>query len=231
MDVSDEIKERMLDEEIYAAMVLLAVIYPPGCSEMIVIPEEGFVKKSKNRLTLRLLNINLYKLIVKLKRSVFMKKFLLVLLAMLMLSFIGCATMQANQGQEKSLDQVQNFPGMKKDVIFSKSLSFIARKFNSANDVIQLKDPVAGQIICKGIGSIPDLILGNSMPRAFSYTMIIDVKDNKIRTRFENITSQKIGDVMGPDMALQWNDVKSYFLDMKGQLYLAIGSAKSDDNW
>jgi len=64
MDVSDEIKERMLDEEIYAAMVLLAVIYPPGCSEMIVIPEEGFVKKSKNRLTLRLLNINLYKLIV-----------------------------------------------------------------------------------------------------------------------------------------------------------------------
>jgi hypothetical protein len=64
MEVSDFEVERILDEQIYAAMKLLAVIYPPGCREVIPVPNEHAQKKSKNRLTLRIMVINLYKLIV-----------------------------------------------------------------------------------------------------------------------------------------------------------------------
>jgi len=45
MDISDEVRERILDEEIALIMHLLAVIYPPGCDRVIEIPTTICSKK------------------------------------------------------------------------------------------------------------------------------------------------------------------------------------------
>jgi len=69
MEVSDEAKERKLDEEIAVIMHLLAVVYPPGCNDVIRIPEiPDMIKKSKNRLTLHLCIVKIFKLIEIIKR-------------------------------------------------------------------------------------------------------------------------------------------------------------------
>jgi hypothetical protein len=62
MEVSDVEKERILDEQIRAAMTLLAVLYPPGCENVIELPG---VKKSKIKLTLRSIVVKICKLIDK----------------------------------------------------------------------------------------------------------------------------------------------------------------------
>jgi len=68
MEVSDEAKERMLDEEIAVIMHLLAVVYPPGCNDVISLPViPDMIKKSKNRLTLHLCIVKIFKLIDKRK--------------------------------------------------------------------------------------------------------------------------------------------------------------------
>jgi hypothetical protein len=61
--------------------------------------------------------------------------------------------------------------------------------------------------------------------------MIIDVKDGKLRTRFENITSEKIGDMAGPNMAMQWEYVASYFKLLNANLFAAISGGDSEENW
>jgi len=47
MEVSDEAKERKLYEEIAVIMHLLAVVYPPGCREVIEIPLMRFNLNNK----------------------------------------------------------------------------------------------------------------------------------------------------------------------------------------
>jgi hypothetical protein len=65
MDVSEREQERILDEQIYAAMKLLAVIYPPGCKEVIDLPGHVSGKKSENKLTPRSIVVKICKLIDK----------------------------------------------------------------------------------------------------------------------------------------------------------------------
>ncbi|PKL17921.1 MAG: hypothetical protein CVV49_08485 [Spirochaetae bacterium HGW-Spirochaetae-5] len=83
MDVSDEERERILDEEIFTAMRLLAMVYPPGCKGAIVIPEDVIVKKSKNKLTLHWWVVKIFKLIDKRIWRVFMKKLIILIVIMI----------------------------------------------------------------------------------------------------------------------------------------------------
>lgn len=65
---------------------------------------------------------------------------------------IGCAgSLIPTVQQHQSLEKIQVMNGMTKDELYKKSLSWVARNYNSANDVIQLKDQENGQIICKGL--------------------------------------------------------------------------------
>lgn len=222
MDVTDK-TERKLNRELILIMKLLAVLYPPGVQEVIDIPDIIFRKKSKFKLTVTALFSKIFKLIDKIKRGVFMKKYLSVLI---LSALIGCVSMRSTPEQEKELASVKDFPGVKKGILYNKSIAYIARSYNSANDVIQLKDPETGQIICKGLGSFDKL--GTFY---FNYTFIIDVKDNKIRTRFENITGQSVGNAGAPDVYFNWESIKESLEKVRSGLYSSISSAKSEDNW
>ena len=162
---------------------------------------------------------------MKLHHVVFLALFASVL-------FLGCASMiptsTGTTEQEEPLGSVSEFPDKAKDELFDLAMQWVARTYNSANDVVQLKDKGKGQIICRGIGSAP---MDFGFQRNFRYTMIIDVKDGKLRTRFENITSEKIGDMAGPNMAMQWEYVASYFKLLNANLFAAISGGDSEENW
>ena len=91
--------------------------------------------------------------------------------------------------------------------------------------MIQNKDPESGQIVCKCIGSIS--LMGGLSQGTFSYTMTIDVKDNKIRTTFDNIRN---GILERNDNAKAYKDkVIGYFSELNDGLFNAI--KPQDKNW
>jgi hypothetical protein len=140
----------------------------------------------------------------------------------------GCVSTIPKPEQEKSTGSIKEFPELNKTELYKRSLTWVARTYNSANDVIQLKDPDAGQIICRGMGKAA---FDFGIQRHFSYTMIIDIKDGKIRTTFEHVQSEMVGEVAGPNMDLQWETVANYFKDLNENLFTAIDGAKQDKNW
>jgi hypothetical protein len=70
-----------------------------------------------------------------------------------------------------------------KDTIFDMTLEWVAKNFNSSNDVIQLKNKELGKIV--GVGVTRFNAIGVSFP--CQYTMTIDIKNNKIRMVFDNL--------------------------------------------
>lgn len=159
-----------------------------------------------------------------------MKRFLALLVVLVSMGLLmACGTMQATPDQEKSLTKVQEFPGMKKAELFNKSVQFLARTYNSANDVIQLKDPETGTIICKGMGSFYSMVVLNQC--YFSYTFIIDVKDAKIRTRFENIHTESVGNSGAADVNYFWDSIVEKLSEVQSGLFASITTAKATDNW
>ena len=73
---------------------------------------------------------------------------------------------------------------MSKDEIYTQSLSWMAEKFVSAKDVIQLKDKEAGKIIGKGY---TDIKIGWLVLIPSKFTLKIDAKDNKYRLTFKDV--------------------------------------------
>lgn len=152
-----------------------------------------------------------------------MKKFLFLPLCFLSL----CVATIPPVEKQQALQQIKQFPGMSKNELFSSTMMFIAKSYNSANDLIQLKDPENGQIICQGIGSA---IFDMGFERHFKYTMIIDIKEEKMRVSFENIQSYSVGEVAGPDMNYQWQKVENYFKVLETNLFSSINQ-RNNDNW
>jgi hypothetical protein len=145
-----------------------------------------------------------------------MRKYVFLALAV---SFLGgCAVTIATIDQEKSLESTMDFPGLSKSELYSKSLNWVARIFNSANDVIQLKDQEAGTIICKGNIFIPVLISGFPV----HFTLIIDVKDDKIRTRWQNINTTDSNN----DINMYWENIKKRLSESRKDLYSSIKNQK-----
>ena len=75
-----------------------------------------------------------------------MKTKCFVLLSLLILSFEN-----SNSQNPLKFEQVFNYDGKTKDEIFSKTMLWVAEKYNSANDVVQLSDKDAGNIIVKAM--------------------------------------------------------------------------------
>ena len=141
------------------------------------------------------------------------------------LLFISCAALtpqlRATPEQEQSLTEIRSIPDLDKTDIYSKSISWVARSYNSANNVIQLQNPETGTIICRGRGSFFALL----EQRHYDYTMIIDVQDSRIRVRYENITALNAGS----DIGYHWSRVSEQLNNLTESLLQHITSP--DQNW
>jgi hypothetical protein len=110
-----------------------------------------------------------------------MNKLILILPCLLFL--IQCAGTGVQATPEEKIIQKVYDVSLVKDVIFSRSMEFVAKKFKSAKDIIQLSDKENGNIICKGT---VDIDKGMGLICPYEFTMSIEVKDNRYRLTFDN---------------------------------------------
>lgn len=126
------------------------------------------------------------------------------------------------------VDTIISIANISKDDLFVKASTWIAQKYNSAQDVVQYSDKEAGVIVCKGLFSHS---FGNPMIYGFfngkiSYTLSIKVKDGKCRVTIDGFT-HKSDTSVGYDFGLikdtdtydgRWRKKKSaikYWGDLK----------------
>ena len=89
----------------------------------------------------------------------------------------------SNSQNPLKFEQVFNAEGKTKDEMFSKAMLWVADKYNSANDVVQLSDKDAGNIIVKAMYNHrygKAMTYGGSWGN-ITYTLSIQFKDDKYR--------------------------------------------------
>ncbi len=150
------------------------------------------------------------------------------LLILSLVLLVACASPTATPEQEASLERIESFPGVSERELYDRAEDWIARNFQSADDVIQLRDPDSPRIIARGQAR-PALDLG--FRRAFMYTMILDFQDERMRVRYENLESRDIGNVAGPDMDRQWDSIAEHLNANTDDLIEAIEVGDVHDDW
>ena len=163
-------------------------------------------------------------------------KYLFVLGLFLMLSSCQTLTMTAivheraipTQEQEESLQRIETLQGISEREVYDLSEDWIARNFQSADDVVQLRDRESSRIVARGLAS-PAMDFGFERP--FMYTMILDFQDERIRVRYENLESIIGGNTTGPDMRSQWDRVAEYLNERTDDLIASIQEGEMYDSW
>jgi len=98
----------------------------------------------------------------------------------------GCATIE--KAHETEISYVENIPSQTKEKIFNGAKVWIAQTFRSAKAVIEYENEKEGVLIGNGSESYPCFVgCGNKGSTSVSYTMRIDIKDQKVKLSFFNI--------------------------------------------
>ena len=95
----------------------------------------------------------------------------------------------------KEVSQVVELPDLSKKQIFDSSKIWLAKTFQSSNDVVQYEDLSTGTIIGKGNMKYPCTNTFKCMAFAnqiILFTLTIDTKDNKARLTFNDLRSKSI---------------------------------------
>ncbi len=111
------------------------------------------------------------------------KLFVAILMVMVM---VGCIAMQPI---ETKIERVVEIQGYEKDYIYDSVRMWIAENFKSAKRVIEYEDKATDIIIGNGSTAYPQRKnpLLRSRPMDITFTMRIDVKNNKFRITFMNL--------------------------------------------
>jgi len=142
--------------------------------------------------------------------------------AILALSICGCVQQEATR-EEMNHEYIIDYPGVQKNVIFTRSLKWIANNFKSSKAVIEYQDTASGSII--GNGAAPtSFFAGPDM----LFTMNIDVRDGRARYRFINIQVTAVGGPGSIGNLQMWHvEAKRIFDDIVARLKIATNT--SDD--
>lgn len=144
-----------------------------------------------------------------------MKKLLLLLFLVPMLLFSQKIELDEKTGLYAQTE-VLEFEGLSKDDLFNKTIEWVTLNYNSANDVVQLKDLELGKIIVKG-----NFVSSLMISKVWIYhTLILEFKDNRIRYTYTNFSSATTSQEL--------NFENKRF--MKAQLNKSIQQAESNIN-
>lgn len=141
--------------------------------------------------------------------------------------FLSCASFEKVDNPTAEIVEIVEVD-LAKEKIYNLSLQFIAENFRSAKAVIEYQDRETGRIIGNGSTTVSDGL----MNRPATFTMIIDVKDNKYRITYKSLMYQ-------PGTAMPWKpiDYAVPYKHMKTQLdsltirlkkYISTASTVSD---
>jgi len=163
-----------------------------------------------------------------------MKKYLVLILVVL---FSISVIADVNS---RSVEKVVPIQGKTKQQIFTKSIEWFMRSFVDGKSVIQLQDSVNGKIIGKGFNASLYRCCGMYSIQC-SYTMIIDIKDNKIRVTFTDPiikgdwrNSDSEFDITFPEGCMlknNFSEFESYANDRTESLVSYIQTESGKENW
>ncbi|MCS4197338.1 DUF4468 domain-containing protein [Salinibacter ruber] len=97
------------------------------------------------------------------------------------LFLFGCSP-SVNMTEVKPVTSIESHPH-DKNTAFSRAEEWMAKNYVSADEVIQMKDKEDGTIVAQGIReATPWGTIGN---KHFSYTLTLDIRDEKMRFTYE----------------------------------------------
>lgn len=106
-----------------------------------------------------------------------------IILLLASIFLFGCANMGRRQGYEPNENHKEWVVDhtLSKDESYNRAITWIAVHFNSANDVIQLKDKETGTIVVKALAPWTNV----AYPANIRYTFQLKTKDNKAKFTFD----------------------------------------------
>lgn len=117
-----------------------------------------------------------------------MKKAILLVLLALMPIMLLAQNYQfpVNENGNEEFKEVVN-TGIKKDMMFSNAQEWIAKTFGDYKKVIQFENKEDGKLIIKGFSPINHVRKLDNLSERMSYTITIDIKDDKYRYTISDI--------------------------------------------
>jgi hypothetical protein len=135
--------------------------------------------------------------------------------------------------EDRSLQKVHDID-LTKNEIYDASLEWMAQTLSGPREVIELKDKDNGKIIGKGITSFRGKIGIGSTNVLCRFTLIVEAKDNKYRTTYNNFVGLWGESYNRPEPV----DKKEYIDSVKAKLalldedlYNYLKKSKSNTNW
>jgi len=166
-----------------------------------------------------------------------------VIFIALVLFLTSCATIQSeNTVKRTSFEKVHHIDGYSKEVIHSMANIWVAETFRSAKAVTEYSNKEDGKIIGNAIINFPceGFSCFAKSEWKIHFTINIDIKDNKFRTRFLNIQlsipASRNSSIFSPGYKGPLNDGDDFNNVKKKLLILAEGIKNkiinsSNDDW
>ncbi|WP_298119290.1 DUF4468 domain-containing protein [Flavobacterium sp.] len=150
-----------------------------------------------------------------------MKKLFLVLLVAAYNSF--AQELPTNADGKITFEEVIEVPNKNALDLYKKSLEWFAIKYNSANDVIQLKDEDLKKIIGKGTQSIPYYMRSPKI----SHLITVEAKENKVRITLTDLAYEDSSDSFQlENFPKGWFGKKKLFNTVKDKTLFIIADYK-----
>ncbi len=150
-----------------------------------------------------------------------MKRLFLVLIGFALVA--GCAVAPV---ADRTVSDVVDLPGMKKDQAYTKTLEFFAKNFVSANDVIQMKDKETGMIVGQIVTSYTKALSNVDVDA----TMTVELKDSRARITYVAHTMNVSG--TGKRAIYQGEQAESLAaLKKMTEKYVAFMNTKASSDW
>lgn len=93
-----------------------------------------------------------------------------------------------------TFSQIVEIPEKGKSELYSYALEWVATKYVSAQNVIQMSDPDGGTIVLKAIADVHSKpLMGVSAIFYFKYKLVISIKDGKARVIIDNLINEEVG--------------------------------------
>jgi len=150
-----------------------------------------------------------------------------------LIAFASCASVPVAPIEDRSMQKVHEVD-LTKSEIYDLSLEWMARTFFDNKEVIELKDKDNGKIIGKGITFFKGKIGWFSANIPCRFTLIVEAKDNKYRTTYNNFVGLYGENQTRPEPLEQKeyvDAVKAKLAVIDESLYDCLKKSKSDTDW
>lgn len=116
----------------------------------------------------------------------------------LSLSLVLCLSMAFVFGQTSKPLEYSSVTPVEKVLaseLYLRALAWFATSFQSANDVIQFKDPQAGKIIGRAVHSYnPNVFMSSACTKGYiDYNIVVEVKDGRYKLTLNSFSHRYIG--------------------------------------